>query len=911
MNDPASRISEFDLQVLQAIYDHLRDHGSWPTFAQVDRVLDRRLGIEDAQAVLAQLPSGYLPRSWNRTGYVDNDEVRLTLRGIAACAGSVPDLQRLVEFLRWAAEKERNYDGDGQATVTGPDFAERIGLLIEEIDPEIPDEGQIVAEPARGVELAPTDEPGATPVSAIAPEIVEARNTIIRVHVMGDLVPVFWTGSGHSNEKPWQWTYTLARGVRQFRTLANVDQLLAIEAELHRAREAAQTFTMGDLQSSSPGLTVVPEFDETRTVIQEHSESNSLDVFLTLLRPEIADASTEQLRHKLYDDAIFAAYRRVEHEIQQRTQFTSIGDTLVKDAFQNANPRITISHRARDGERLGEIFSGVLGLYKGDRSHKDKPSLPCRSQRECLRLLAQASALLDLLDRGIEHAPCVDGYQQRKDDLELSVRRAGPRTQVWLDDRPCLVRARTATTMTVVITGVSAGPHDLYLVDGTHQGPAVPIFIIREPAQQGWARITEIDIELFRDDSATRHDDVTGVRLEFIENDIRRERIVPTSERYEVGNYVGAGRPGRNVGEVWIRQHGESQLSQLYSGSSTFSGQVVGSAQPTRTVRFSIEPTTLRLRRGERAPVRVVRHVSDGIVIWPETVDSPSIEPDDITIAYYKNGVIYANRDGLTELRLHYEGHYCSASVEVAAHSVGTSTDYLTGLPIVAGVACIRDNLVVSTRTNTLWHVDQGKLVPLTAIPQSRNMLGGTDLIAGSPSGDLAVRSTDRRDLLILSAADKYAGSRILALPNDQQISSMTWNNGDLIVGTPFGELWKSTPAGRHQHMASVGGHIVSVTTDLNFVYVLTGPAPRRLIRLSLADSGSTEDLFPPGRIGDASAVQCLGDQVYLTEFHAGQLLLIDGSDLRTVMKGLSNPCAIASDSLGNVTIQVVPSCLC
>src|SRR5436309_1670 len=66
---PSSDTTDSNATVLQAIYDPLRERGVWPTFAQVDRVLDRHLGIEDAQAALAGLPAEWLPRAWNRVSY--------------------------------------------------------------------------------------------------------------------------------------------------------------------------------------------------------------------------------------------------------------------------------------------------------------------------------------------------------------------------------------------------------------------------------------------------------------------------------------------------------------------------------------------------------------------------------------------------------------------------------------------------------------------------------------------------------------------------------------------------------------------------------------------------------------------------------------------------------------------------
>lgn len=380
--------------------------------------------IEDAQAALAALPAGCLPRAWNRAGYFDTDEIRLTLREVASCAESKSDLRLLVTFLRWAADQERRHEGDNAVVVSSTEFAHVAGLQIGD------ETGDAHVQ----------DDSGEHTTLAVLPDVVEVRNAVARVGVLADLMPSFWTSASRHGEDRWNWTFTLSRGVRRFRDLADEARLLELDDGFRRVSDDAKAEYWSGGQTESGRAGGVD--DAAPVVTATPGGSESLDVLMTLLRPEIADSAGTQLRGGLYDDAIFAAYRRVEHEIQQRAGVTSsIGDTLVKAAFRDTNDRITISTRSRDAERMVEIFGGVIGLHKGDRSHKDKPALPCRSQRECLRLLVQASALLDLLDRGIQHAPC--GYQQLDDALELSCSAPAPRRWFgWVITRASCARER-------------------------------------------------------------------------------------------------------------------------------------------------------------------------------------------------------------------------------------------------------------------------------------------------------------------------------------------------------------------------------------------------------------------------------------------------------------------------------------
>ncbi|WP_328851277.1 hypothetical protein OG994_25945 [Micromonospora globbae] len=853
---------------VQVVYDQLRERGAWPTFTQVDRVLDRQYGIEDAQAELAGLPAEYLPRSWSRAIFSDTDEVRLTLRGVAACTNSKDDLQFLVSFLRWAAERERADESDGQVVVSSVEFATHAGLPLD-ADAQDDDRAEL-------------------------PEVAEARARVIRLGVLAEAMPTFWNSAGHASQQRWRWTFTLSRGVRQFRGLADVDELLERDREFwQRVHEAR-----------SPALELSVDLPVQTVGDGGQDDATPLDVLVTILRPEIIDASVKQLRSGHFDDAIFAAFRRIEHEVQQRTGLNSIGDRLVEEAFgkNSGKPRISISDRQRDADRLVELFGGAVGLHKGDRSHKDRPALPCRSRNECLRLLAHASALLDLLDRGVELAPAVVGYQQRGDLLELSVQRLGPEVQVWLDDQPCRVRARTAATLTIDVDGISTGPHDLYLVAGTRQGPAVPVFVSHELGSDNWHRVEEVGIELFRDESGAPHSDIHGVRLHSFEEGLHLHRIFPTDEPYQVGDYIRWSSGGRSIGTVWAHQEGSTQLTKIYDGATLFNGAVIGPGQPERTYRVSLEPPVVRLRRDEKTPLRALRHVTDGVASWTEPLDSPGVVSDDERVAHYKGGVVTAKHDGTTTLRLHHDGLYCAASIQVGAHLSGAIAEVLTGLPPVAGVACIGDKLVVSTRQGALWAVEHGKYEILTSVPLLPPVYGGTDTIAAATNGDLSIRMLDRRGILLLRADEQYRRSRLIELPEAHLISSMCWVGTTLIVGTQTGEVWQIAADSKPTKLAEVGGLVVALAADDERVYVAAG-TPRRLLSFPLKAPGQVEDVGRPPASLDITDIIMYDQTLFLTDFHKGQVLALRDSQTREVATGLRNPGSLACS--GNGTVYV------
>ena len=85
--DGASLTAEQRL-VLQAVYDHFREHASWPTFITIDRPIRREHGLDTA-AIFLSLPDSLTvgPRPGGLRP-IANDELRHRLPGIQACAGA-------------------------------------------------------------------------------------------------------------------------------------------------------------------------------------------------------------------------------------------------------------------------------------------------------------------------------------------------------------------------------------------------------------------------------------------------------------------------------------------------------------------------------------------------------------------------------------------------------------------------------------------------------------------------------------------------------------------------------------------------------------------------------------------------------------------------------------------------------
>jgi Predicted nucleotide-binding protein containing TIR-like domain len=122
-------------QLVEAAWDFASANAHWPSYAELDRWVDRRhdMQIDD---VLREMPPGIL---WgiNPNNFMvpsDSQEIGLTVAGVAACPGTDKVLSLYVEFIQLAAEAEKYWEPpDGSSntfpTVKDVDYASQSYLL--------------------------------------------------------------------------------------------------------------------------------------------------------------------------------------------------------------------------------------------------------------------------------------------------------------------------------------------------------------------------------------------------------------------------------------------------------------------------------------------------------------------------------------------------------------------------------------------------------------------------------------------------------------------------------------------------------------------------------------------------------------------------------------------------------------
>jgi hypothetical protein len=884
-------------EILDLIYGLVYPTGAWPTYRTVDLHMDRSLGISDTQAALLSIPARLLMQPWHRAGFNDSDELRLTLRGVDACQGGRQDLDALAAFLAWACERER------EAPVDQADFAvtsrEYVGVLGLDLGP-LPD----------------PQDPHAADLGPVSVETASAREKMTRIRVLGMLVHSFWQSAGHSHAGPWDWTFFIdRRRLRHYRGLHTGADLLPLEDEFQRDSmpSSTQPPAVGAAETVDVPIAVTDATgseDAVAVVLQGPHEA-----LMSVLRNDVVELSTKAVSQGRYDDAIFDAFRHVETMVQRRTGFiNTIGGQLLQQAFLDEPYKIHVSERKLDQQRLHEMFSAAIGLHRGDCAHKNKPNLVCRTLPECVRILAHACVLLDLLDRDIAVTPAILGYAQHDDDtLTLRVVRAAPTTRVLIDERPCRVLRRTVDTITVSTAGIPTDEHDIVLIDGSLQSPGKPIWLVRGAGQGNWYRVEEVDIPLYSDPECTLPLDATGIRLVTRESGVVGQRLVATRSTYTPGDYVTWSWDGTTtLPTAWARGRTNEPPFVAFKTSTLFNGDPKAAAHPARTMKVSLEPPLIKARVKEAPTIRALVWKTDGTATWTEPIENPAIRPDNRKTVSFEKQCLRVLAPGRCTLRLEHDGPYAEAVVEAVAHPRGTVADWVTALPPVTDLAFTKSKgVLIATREATIWHVDPktGKLLPAAGAQLQPPMYGGVDRLAPASNGDVALQLYGEPDLLVLTASSELSSSYTVTKPEPgNTVTAFAWLGADLIIAMHTRTLWRYTPDGQHTLLGHTPTAIKRLTPDVNTgkLLALTGHGEEQQIcRLDPNHPETPVDLLTKPQknntLGTLAATP--NGDVYVTDFYGGQLLCLSDGALATVATGLQNPDAVCIDDKGTVYV--------
>lgn len=244
---------EHQRQLLQVVWDLFHARLRWPTFAEVDRRLDRMCDL-DAVQLLQTAPRGLL-YGVNLSGPPqDETQIGLTVAGAAACTGSEEDLRLFVAAVRRAAWLEQHWPG--------PPIEPEPTLTPAEVGKEV------VVLPAAGREV-----------------LLERLAALLAVEQ--------WGSTHHGRDEHGRWWFGIGREVRRFRDVQDVDDYLA--------RQAANPASTGQVTATKAKEETTIPTPETVFLVHGHDEAAKYQVArvlrqLTGTEPVILDEQASRGR---------------------------------------------------------------------------------------------------------------------------------------------------------------------------------------------------------------------------------------------------------------------------------------------------------------------------------------------------------------------------------------------------------------------------------------------------------------------------------------------------------------------------------------------------------------------------------------------------------------------------------------
>jgi hypothetical protein len=192
-------------------------------------------------------------------------------------------------------------------------------------------------------------------------------------------------------------------------------------------------------------------------------------------------------------------------------------------------------------------------------------------------------------------------------------------------------------------------------------------------------------------------------------------------------------------------------------------------------------------------------------------------------------------------------------------------------------------------------------------------VLFGTDTLTARADGELAVRISGIREILVLHRNDEYSTSHIVNPDCPGTPMAFIWDNEDLIVAMDSGIVYRVTMDGTATQLASLEAVPIAVGRLADAHLVLCGPRPdadplHRFNSLWRIPHGQPSglNLLANQRLTELSGVTNLGDDIYMSDFRGGRVLRLphdQAAEPVTVADDLVNPSQLASDTDGTLYI--------
>ncbi|GJF34429.1 hypothetical protein KNE206_71290 [Kitasatospora sp. NE20-6] len=361
-------------ELLEAVHAYLVMSGKWPSFDYLDRHLWREnIRIEDA---LAELPRDLILGYDTEGGYFhniqDQQEISLTPAGLANCAGGRLQLRAMFALLDHAVQVERNWGGRLENPGARPIVTER--SFGEGRDPQLVDRVNLFL----AAEVA-SNEPWTAGFSRTA--AVNDRD---------------------------RWKLGIDRRVRPFDGVSDLADYWA-----RRQKALGRGFKL-DLptthQLAESALGVDTSWDGAEVEDEEDLVADESFTVECSLHPMVAEVAESRFESGHFADAVFAAFKAVEHRVQGLTGSTEIGEKLMGIALGTTTPKL-IATRSTGGSLQSEqsgmrdLFKGAMQALRNPRGHGPNQADEYAEAQEMLVLASFLMRRLDIAEAAQAAAP--------------------------------------------------------------------------------------------------------------------------------------------------------------------------------------------------------------------------------------------------------------------------------------------------------------------------------------------------------------------------------------------------------------------------------------------------------------------------------------------------------------------------
>lgn len=631
------------------------------------------------------------------------------------------------------------------------------------------------------------------------------------------------------------------------------------------------------------------------------------------LHAAICDAAKEIACAGKLDDAIFAAFRVVEAEIQERINSRSIGDTLLDEAFNGVPPQIDIVDDSRDQTAIKSLFAGAFRHIRNDRGHKRVPFLPCPNLSVCFQYLAFASLLLYLLSRDRNRFPKAQAVRisGSRDQPRAEIRGENLErvTRILASDAPAPIVRMSQSAIEVILPSRFSG----FLRLESEYGVTTEIFCdchSLEPRAQNLYQVIAADIPLYADRHCKiRRETVVGLLYSVLESGRQHTKIIPTVPgRYQAGQYLSHGPfEDEAVEESWYRDPRNGQIREAWSGALIAKPQILGELGESRYGSIRVFPSTVHTEVNEQRTLNVRAYKSDGSAWREEDVTSITHwKSSNVRVAFVKGGILYPKEFGSVTIEAEWQGLFSSAEIEVAHLSPGQRTVYYQGLRRLQRIRFDEaDNLYIVNQSRSIFRLNRsGGLDEVVRIVIDDAQPTGLDCVCVDNHRNLIASTPYKEHCLRFEWNGSSYGTPMpvgQSVPGTKKAIAAA-QDGTLFIAVMTGSIIRVRSDGSEDAFHTRDSTI-NVTVGPNGL-IYTTSTNERAVHVYQPDGKFVETI--PHGIADSPAdlfVDSAGT-IYLPFFNSGKLLQISSGQLSQVTfiaEELGNPGGIAMDSKGRI----------